>query len=234
MPLAALCLSLTRFGAGATGLGKGIFSFALFAAMQEPRWEQLPSLMLATGLGSAIFLLLKRLLPRRTAYSMLPQGKRIYLQELAARLRALTQSDHGRAGGWVSAWLGRQPLRLLLRTARIEESQHYALLTRRLLISYRMDLSLRLLSRSLATADALSDVLWEKAVLTLNERAADRIRTTGDCRSRSCASRPPPKRALAADGRCRQPAPSGRRRCSAATPAGAALRHEGRASPGPL
>ncbi len=174
-PLAALCITLNRFGPCTTGMGKALFSFALFAAMQEPQWSQVPTFMLATGLGSAIFLLLERLLPRPTAISTLPRGKRIYLRELAERLSALSGSDHGRASGWSTSWLGRQPLRLLLRTARSEEPQHWTLLSRRLLITYRMELSLRLLTRSLATADALSDPLWEKTKSALLE-TAERIR----------------------------------------------------------
>lgn len=171
LPLAGLCLTLHRFGAGATGMGKAIFSFALFVAMQEPQASQIPGFMLASGLGSAVFLLLERLLPRASAFSKLPGCKLVYLGDLAGRLRALAECDHGRAPDWSPDWLGRQPLRLLLRTARIEEPQHWTLLSRRLLITYRMELSLRLLSRSLATADALSDALWEKTRRALEETA---------------------------------------------------------------
>ncbi len=171
LPLAAACLYPYRFGAGAMGLGKGIFAFALFAAMQEPSWAQVPDFMLATGLGSLVFLLLERLLPRPTALSVLPRGTRVYLNEVAERLRALSGSDHGRVPGWAPNWLYRQPLRLLLRTARAEEPQRATLLSRRLLVSYRMELSLRLLSRSLTTADALSDALWTKTVAALDETA---------------------------------------------------------------
>lgn len=171
LPLAACCLSLNRLGACGTGMGKALFSFALFAAMQEPQWSQVPAFMLASGIGSAVFLLLDRLLPRPTAISVLPRCKRIYLKDLAERLTALSGSDHGRAPDWAPGWLGRQPLRLLLRTARNEEPQHWTLLSRRLLITYRMELSLRLLTRSLATADALSDPLWAKTRRALEETA---------------------------------------------------------------
>ncbi len=171
LPLASACLFLTRYGAGATGLGKAIFSFALFAAMQHPQWPELPDLMLATALGSLVFLLLERALPRPSAYGMLLPAKRAYLTELGQRLRALSLSGSGQSALLGQAWLGRQPLRLLLRQARVEQPQHYALLSRRLLITYRLELALRLLVQSLETAGTLSDRLWGLAVLALNETA---------------------------------------------------------------
>ncbi len=172
LPLAATCLYLSHFGPSAGGLGKSAFSFALFAALQEPQWEEIGGLMLATALGSGTFLLLERLLPRPSAFSMLARAKRLYLQELSVRLRALTLSNRGRKPLSDPTWLGRQSLRLLLRTARIEEPQHYALLSRRLQLSYRMELSLRLLTRSLETAQELTEGQWDLAAAALMETAA--------------------------------------------------------------
>ncbi|GAB5471490.1 MAG: hypothetical protein Kilf2KO_45200 [Rhodospirillales bacterium] len=171
IPLAGVCLYLPRFTLGGLGLGKAVFSVAALSAILAPPMDKLPWILLCCALGSAIFILLYGLLPRPRAWPVLARARHLYLKELAARLRRLALSDHGRASASAPHWLQRQPLRRLLRRARQEEPGFDRRLALHLQISYRLELSVRLLTRTLATADALSDPLWESAVQALRATA---------------------------------------------------------------
>ncbi len=171
LPLAALGLALSTASPGAKGLGKAIFLFAMITAMQSPRWADTPSLMLATGFGSGLFFLLITFLPKPSALSALPAAKRAFLQELAERLEALADSEPGHPPKRRRYWLGRQPLRSLLRTARLQEPGPQDRVIRQLLIAYSMEQTLRLLSHSLATTRGLPEALWQQSQDALHEAA---------------------------------------------------------------
>ncbi len=167
IPLAVICLYLWRFGGAGAGLGKAVFSLAVFVQATDPAAEEIVWAMLASALGSALFILCLHGLPRPTARRVIPQAKRLYLQEVAARIRVLAGSDHGHNLGLRHSWLGRQPLRSLLRRDRTEVTTRFEDCTRDLRTSYRIELASRLLDKALDTSEGLSDALWSKTTTAL-------------------------------------------------------------------